>query len=119
MSTFSDVDFTSARGKKRKLDEIIDSPEAANHSQTSGHKMIVKIPDDREMDNFFKILYHSGTKPVVLSGILKYSDKYVPKSSLPEFPKPLQLLYNPKYLLMSYDEVLNICDLLDVDMSEE
>ena len=31
---------------------------------------------------FFENLYHSGTKPVVLSGILKYSDKYVPKSSL-------------------------------------
>ena len=114
-----DIDFTSARGKKRKLDEIIDSPEAATHSQTSGRKMIVKIPDDSEMDTFFENLYRSSTKPVVLSGILKYSDKYVPKSSLPEFPKPLQLLYNPKYLLMGYDELLNVCESLDIDMSEE
>ena len=52
----------------------------ATHLQTGGCKMIVKIPDDSEMDTFFENLYHSGTKPVVLSGILKYSDKY-PKSS--------------------------------------
>ena len=97
--SFRDVDFTSARGKK-KLDEIVDSPEAATHLQTGEHKMIVKIPD-------------------VLSAILNYSDQYVPNSSLHEFLKPLQPLHNQKYFLMGYDEFLNVYESLDVNMSKE
>ena len=35
---------------------------------------------------------YSGTKPAVLSLITGYSDSYVPKTSLPEFPQPLLML---------------------------
>ena len=75
--------------------------------------MIVKIPDNSEMNTFFENLYHSGAKPEVLGQIC-------PKIFSSEFSKPLQLLHNPKYLLVCYDELLNVCESLDVvDMSDE
>lgn len=66
-----DIDFTSARGKKRKLDEMLEGSEensdvAVTKSGTS--------PTDAKMEQFFNNLSLCGTKPAVLSLVSPHSD---------------------------------------------
>ena len=51
-------------------------------------------PTDSEMGELFEKLSLTGTKPAILSLVAPYSDKYVPKSSLDVFPKPLNVFNN-------------------------
>ena len=61
------------------------------------------------MDAFYEFLSECGRKPAILSLIPKYSDAYMPEASLPEFPQPLQLLYQSEYMDLQYHEVLRVC----------
>ena len=51
------------------------------------------------------MLSESGTKPAVLSLITGYSDSYVPNTSLPEFPQPLLMLYDPDFFYLKNIEL--------------
>ena len=62
-------------------------------------------PTKTEMEILFKNLSVGGTKPAILSLIPPYSDNYVPKSSVANFPKPLKSLYLSVYgdlIIMNY-----------------
>ena len=114
-----DVDFTSAMGKKRKLDERIDvDSESQSHdapqTRSRAAKKAVNLPSDEQMDAFYECLSACGRKPAILSLIPKYSDAYVPKASLPEFPQPLQLLYQPEYMDLQYHELLHMCETTEI-----
>ena len=73
------------------------------HPYTSLHK--VNVPDDGEINNFYDYLAQCGVKPVLLSLLPKYSEKYVHKTTLSKFPRPLQLLYHPKYMELDHQEL--------------
>ncbi len=62
----------------------------------------------------FKMLSESGTKPAILSLIPDYSDNYVPKLTLPQYPKLLSTLYDPSYLKLTYPELLNKCEAVEL-----
>ena len=71
-----DIDFTSGKGKKRKLDETIDSREPTSSVQ-SGFKETLKIsPSSKEIDTFYEHLCHCQTKPAILSVIPKFDRVY-------------------------------------------
>ena len=87
-----DIDFTSAKGKKRKLDDAINTVSDAIVPITPQQYNKV-IPIREDYDTFYEHLSRTGTKPAILSLIPEYSDTYVPKRMLPTFPQPLPLLY--------------------------
>ena len=59
------------------------------------------------------------SKPGILSLVPEYQSSYIPKSSLPTFPKPLQDLYDPMLLNISYPELLTKCESCCIELSEE
>ena len=122
-----DTDFTSAEGLKGKHDEIISASQTIASSQstvtptTTGEGEISKYilkPTDAELNLLFESLSMAGTKPAILSLIPKYSDKYIPKTSLPEYPLPLTELHKPEHLELSYHELLKLCEIVSVVVTE-
>ena len=113
-----EIDFTSARGKKRKLDDMIDGKET---QQKADPKVVVtgKRSTESELALLYEGLSCGGTKPGVLSLIPKHSDMYVPKSLCDGFPKPLCSLKQPCYTQMSYPELLAECECISLDISKE
>ena len=109
-----DIDFTSARGKKRKLDEMLEkspSPECGEDSEESIPCLKHGCPPtDDDFELLFENLSVAGTKPGVLSLVPTYSDNYVPKSSRGCFPVVLKSLQEPSYIRMKYDELLEACE---------
>ena len=69
-----DIDFTSARGKKRKLDEMLEGSEDNSDAAVS---KCGTSPTDAEMEQFFNNLSLCGTKPAVLSLVSPHSDIYI------------------------------------------
>ena len=47
---------------------------------------------------------NAGGKPVALSHMEGFSDLYIPVNCLPDFPKPLTELFDPKAMCFSYSE---------------
>ena len=108
------IDFTSARGKKRKLDDMLEGCE------TQVDEVMVKQgsePTDDEMVLFFSNLSLCDTKPAILSLIPEYSDNYVLKSSSRSLP--LTALQKPEYLSLDYHDLLNVCESVTVDINDE
>ena len=116
----AEIDFTSAKGKKRKLDEAINDPE---YDRSKKHLVVMsqntKFPTHDEMDTFFKSLSECSTKPAILSLVPEYSDAYVQKVMAPDFPQPLNSLYKNEYESMEYHELLKVCESVDVVVNEE
>ena len=112
------IDFTSACGKKRKFDEMIedDSPPGSLEETMSSEG---RPPTDGEMGELFEKLSLSGTKPAILSLVSPYSDKYIPKSSLDVLPKPLKTLQQPSHLQLPYHELLNMCETVSIEVTNE
>ena len=109
-----DIDFTSAKHKKRKLDEAIDSNNLPVISSSSTQDPVCEVSTEEEKEAFYRELSLADTKPAILSLIPEYSHAYIPKISLPEFPLPLTALYNPNFLKLGYDELLHKCESVNV-----
>ena len=69
------------------------------------HKLLVKKWNFRSKNQSV-----GGTKPAILSLIPPYSDNYVPRSSVQNFPEPLISLYASYYVDLEYHELLNACE---------
>ena len=97
-----DIDFTSARRKKRKLNETIDG---ANNAQ-SIPKVAVrgKRSTESELVSLFEGLSRGGTKPGVLL-TPDYSDTYVPKPMCDGIPQLLSSLKQLQCMPMNYLEL--------------
>jgi len=65
------------------------------------------------------LLSCGGTKPLVLSLVPQYSDSYVPKSSLENFPKPLKSLQQAECLKLSYTDLLDICESIEIQITDD
>ena len=76
-------------------------------------------PTESEMANLFDSLSKCKTKPAVVSAVPVFSENYVPKSSLVNFPKPLNTLYQSDFLQINYDELLEHCESVLVDITQE
>ena len=114
------IDFTSAYTKKRKLDNALDDLNAATSQQMQVNDRVTRkeLPSHEEMERFYESLSKSRSKPAILSLIKPYSDKYIPVSTQPQFPLPLNELYKPIFESLRYDELLDVCELIEVPISE-
>ena len=107
----SEADFTSAKARKRKIDDVInDTPQ----HPCSSKSVAVKAPEQRA---FYQRLSQGQTKPSILSLIPEHAKNYIPKSSLPTFPKPLVELYQSKFLELDY--LLSECESIDTKLTAE
>ncbi len=119
-----DIDISSAKSKKIKLDDAIDSasntavPCSINKLSGNSAKN-VSSPSANEMNSLYSSISKSKSKPGILSIIPEFSDQYVPIYSLPEFPRPLSLLYDPNNLKLDYHELLKKCESICVDVSQQ
>ena len=111
-----DIDFTSARGKKRKLDEMLDGSESSSDAAVSKSGT---PPIETEMEQLFNNLSLCDTKPAVLSLVSLHSDMYVPKVSLPAFPKPMTSLRNPAHCKLNYLDLLKACDNVSIEATDD
>ena len=100
----SDIDFSSAQTKKRRLDANINDQiptTVANESHDSNREgLSMSFPSSSIMSAFYTKLSMTSTMPAVLSLIPEHSERYVPKCSLPEYPKPLKSLHQSQYMTM-------------------
>ena len=78
------IDFTSAKGKKKKLDNSIDCGETFGETSESA---LGTCSSTDEIDLFYKNLSESDSKPALLSLIPEYSSTFISHTSL-EF-KPM------------------------------
>ena len=115
------IDFTSPKGKKRKLDETIDRMKLPDQPDATAS---VGSPVDLhtgkvEMELLFAKLSICGTNPGVLSLVTPYSDSFIPKSSQTGiFPTPLTEYYNPTLIDVEFDELRNACDAVSISLTE-
>ena len=117
-----EIDFTSAKVKKRKIDDAANSSACASASPSSSLNVqspVVKPPDANELKSLFKALGECDSKPAVLSLIPEYANRYIPKSRLSNFPKPLQSLFDPRYLAMDYNDLVSACESISICVTEE
>ena len=110
-----DIDFTSAKGKRKKLDEAIDG----GKTLVPTSKRPTLSSSDEDIDALYKNLSQSGTKPAILSLVPEYSNNYVPKDSQLEFPQSLSLLYDPAFIKLSYVELLQKCESVRITVTEK
>ena len=113
------IDFTSARGKKRKLDELIDgedSPQMESDVLLVVHR---EVATGSEMATLFQNLSLGGTCPAVFSVVSGYSEPFIPKFMLPNFPRPLMSLRQPEYVDLGYDELLALSETTVIEMTVE
>ena len=65
------IDFTSAKSKKKKLDDIIESTTCSQGRRLANEvPKVIKVPNAEEMNTLYKKLSESATKPGVLCLIL-------------------------------------------------
>ena len=71
------------------------------------------------MEQLFNNLSLCDTKPAVLSLVSLHSDMYVPKVSLPTFPKPMTSLCNPAHCKLNYLDLLKACDNVSIEVTDD
>lgn len=109
------IDFASAASMKKKFDKGIHN----TVSTPKPAKKTVTPPDDSSVKAFLKALSETNTKPAVLSLIPEYSDSYVPTVLQGGLPNILSELHNENAQTLPYNELLNMCDNIDISVSPE
>ena len=106
-----DIDFTSSKTKKRKLDSKISGLSSATSKQNSSPAQSdaaknVFVPSQTDIKKFFESLNASKTHPAILSLIPPYNMKYCPKADSTELPKPLTRLYDSELCKLDFEDLL-------------
>ena len=106
-----DIDFTSSKTKKRKLDSEISGLSSDPLKQNASPAQFdtaknVYVPSQADIKKFFESLNASNTHPEVLSLIPPYNIKYCPKADSIELPKPLTELYDSELCKLDFEDLL-------------
>ena len=117
-SPVKDLDFTSAKGKKRKIDCALAYP-TPSVAKCPRKPVAVNPPSDDELVKFYKTLSECGSKPAILSVTLPYANDFQPKTSRSNFPQLLPELYKEEYLEMGYMKLLDTCCGIEVKVTSE
>ena len=73
-----DLDFTSAKGKKKSIDDALEVEPHPKQIQRPP-STVVDSPDIIDNNNFYSKLSECGTKPAILSITPPYANNYKPK----------------------------------------
>ena len=100
-----DIDFTSVKGKKRKLDESVGCSLPKKSFSNSSTTAIT--PSNEDYEAFYEHFSKSDTNQP-FSLVSKYSDPYVPKRMLSTVPQPLPLLHKAEYIQLGCLDLLKL-----------
>ena len=120
-----DINFASALGMKKTLDEQIqslgESQEERNVSQSDSDadeksKKVGTRSSEADLSLLFKNLSVAGSKPGLLSVVPAHSDQLVPSADLPQ---SFTSLKNSKYTKMKYHELSKECESVTLTITEK
>ena len=115
-----DIDFTSAKKLKNKLDASIEglgeNPVTSTPKAPSRPGKEPSPPSLAEMNNFYKSLNSCKVKPVALSLVKPYAEDFISKSR--DIPT-ISDLFNEKYLTLEYHDLLKACTDIKVEITEK
>ena len=108
-----DIDFTSARTLKKKLDQKVDALGAFGDSRKdvlSKKKFRARTssPTEEEVNDLFKSLAIGGAKCGIFSLVEPYADVFVPNAESDSFP-PLLTDFREEAASTNYAELLKRC----------
>ena len=119
-----DINFKSAKKMKADLDATIEnlpedlqlSADSKVFTESPVQKPEVPAPTQAEMKNFYSELSKCKTKPVVLSLVPPHADSYVlPSRKIPT----IMDLFNKNNLELPFNELLKICQSINIEITEE
>ena len=107
------IDFSTPAQKRKQLlkNNEADTP-ASSDKLTSAKKkgLMVLKPSEDDKDAFLKELSQCKEKPVILSLIPGYNERYVPLYEAGNVMKPLTELHSAAALKLSYPDLLEKCE---------
>ena len=112
----SKIDFSSAKSNKRALDTTIGTSCPVVSKQINPP---VQQASTHDLQCFYHQLSKCSSKPAILSLVPQYAQEYIPKSSLPNFLKPLQSLHQPKFQQLNYADLLTACNDVILHLTKE
>ena len=116
-----DIDFYSAKGKRRKLSNIDEESNVPGLSPTpeSSSEKDVSTPSSSEVAVFCSKLSHCGTKPALLSLLPEYASHYIPSQQTSAFPRPLQDLFEPQFLQLDYANLCKHAETIKLEVTSQ
>ena len=119
-----EIDFSSVKNKKKAIDAAINCPGPVPEGDSN---LVTPAQIQRQQESgssirlqaFYSELSKCGCKPAILSLVTEHAHMYIPKSSSPNYPKPLQSLYDPKFLKLGYTDLLSTCAKVDLHVNED
>ena len=118
-----DIDFRSATKLKQKLDETVEKLDdtascfvPGDSKTTEKQKKDIQAPTEAELNSFYEALNTCKNKPVALGLIYPYSESFVTKSRT---VRAVPDLFDKKYLNTQYNELLEICAKVDIEITPE
>lgn len=120
----SEIDFTSAKTLKKKLDCKLDLCATSNSSActpkgAATYKSKIPEPTENELSALFEGLYNTNSKPAILSLIAPYSDDYIPQPMKENFPTVLTELRDENAIQLNYSELLKQCQNTEISVTAE
>ena len=105
----SHINFSTPAKKRRSMidDESVELYKSAAAPASSSK---IPKPTQDELNDLYKQLDGIGRRPVLLSILPGYSDKFVPESETGILPPTLLSLFNEEFLELSYLELLKTCE---------
>ena len=110
-----DMDFQSA-ARKRKLS----TAESSSTSTTPEYEDVDNIPSPTKNEEvrFLEDLHKAQPTAAILSLTDQFSNKFVPKSQLKEWPLDFTKLYDVSASSLSFEELLKKCEEADISMTQ-
>ena len=117
-SEVSDIDFTSSKTKKNKLDSSISGHSVESCTPSPQKHNQIPSPTDDEINKFFQKLNISESSASVLSVTKPYNNKFVPKE-LEIKSRPLSELKTPECVNMNAHELRTKCAGVQIAITAE
>ncbi|XP_044182751.1 uncharacterized protein LOC114950049 [Acropora millepora] len=104
------IDFTSAKAKKRKLNDKISDISAQSAELARGCQAFPKnpsyVPSQDQIKTFYESLHGTGIKPAINALVPPYNQEYLPKVETLDLPQHLPDLYDENLIEQTYDDLV-------------
>lgn len=115
-STINNIDFISAKSKKRNLDLQLQGSPVPQRGYTD---KIVPKPSVDDISSFLKNLSVAGANSAILTVVSPYSDRFIPQPLHTKFPQVLHELADETTFSMNYGELLDHCNRVEITLKQE
>ena len=113
----NEIDFTSAKTKKKRLDSLVCDNTATTPSKRQAKE--VPSPTAGELSTLFQQLSLAGSKAAVLRVVPEICKQFKPTSLSETFPCVLTSLYDPEKLTLDFSELLKKCEEVKLTVTPE